>query len=97
MPTAAQQAELRAFVERTRQELVGPKNKAKGHLGARRQQLIDELKEHVRPVAQGIFTKRGMDVVMLHTNNTLSYTNVRDITTAVLAKMSGWGGRARSG
>jgi len=87
--TAARQAELRAFVERTRQELVGLKNKANGQLGARRQQLIGELKEHVRRVAQAIATERGMDVVMLRTNNMLSYTEVSDITTAVLAKMSG--------
>lgn len=89
VPTAAQQAELRAFVERTRQELLAMKSKANGQLGARRQQLIEELKEHVRPVAQAIATERGMDVVMLRTNNMLSYTEVSDITSAVLAKMSG--------
>ncbi len=89
LPTAAQQAELRAFVERTRQELLSLKNKANGQLGARRQQLIDELKEHVRPVAQAVASERGMDVVMLRTNNMLSYTEVSDITEAVLAKLSG--------
>lgn len=89
VPTAAQQAELRLFVERTRQELLAMKNKANSQLGARRQQLIDELKEHVRPVARAIASERGMDVVMLRTNNMLSYTEVSDITTAVLAKMSG--------
>ena len=89
VPTAAQQAELRAFVEKTRQELLSLKNKANGQLAARRQQLIDELKEHVRPLAQATATERGMDIVMLRTNNMLSYTEVSDITEAVLSKLSG--------
>ena len=74
-------------------------NKAKAQLVQRqaKAQLVQQFRQEVKPIAQGIAEQQGADVVVVSNANVLWFDRSSDITDEVIAEMRAAGHSASSG
>ena len=92
-PTDEQRAQLGKMLAEAQQKLKMAQSSAATELKNKQEELVIQLRDTVRPVANKIAQQRGMSIIMIRNDNLiLGFDKKADITDAIIAELKKVGG-----
>ena len=92
-PTDEQRAQLGKMLAEAQQKLKMARSSAATELKNKQEELVIQLRDTVRPVANKIAQQRGMSIIMIRNDNLiLGFDKKADITDAIIAELKKVGG-----